>query len=113
MPQRLIAKWFVVSASAYALFLHALIMSMAAAPLSASENSLTAALQVICSGQTTEQTDLPSHGQGRVHATPSALCGIGHTCLDVPKVFAVVTPATIIETIAFAGRSGVTGSVSL
>lgn len=92
-------RWFLVSLTAYALFLHALVMGAVAAPPASPEGGLIASLQELCSGRL-HNSELPDGPPQALHSPPCALCGLGHAAVDVPSVFRFAPPANIVKTIA-------------
>jgi hypothetical protein len=93
-------RWLVVGLAAYALVLHALMMGVASAPRTSAENHLLAALQEICSGSGTAESAPGDPASSKIHASPCALCGLGHAAVDLPSVLRFVPPANIVETVA-------------
>lgn len=93
-------RWLVVGLAAYALVLHALMMGVASAPRTSAENHLLAALQDICSGSGQTQNAPGDPASSKIHASPCALCGLGHAAVDLPSVLRFASPANVIETVA-------------
>lgn len=81
---------------------HALLMGIASAPRTSAENSLTAALQEICTGMVGSEAQPSAPASGQVHSAPCALCGLGHAVLDAPRPVRVPLPLNILETVAHA-----------
>ncbi|MFC5068315.1 hypothetical protein [Flaviflagellibacter deserti] len=89
--------------AAYALLLHAFVMSAAATPR-AGEAQLLSALQVVCSGQTADRPDFPAPAHTR-HVPPCVVCAFGHAALEAPTATVVAPEPETHQEFVFVPRA--------
>jgi hypothetical protein len=94
-----IARPLVATLAAWALLFHMLAMTLMPAPAAAFDGGL-AAFDLLCSGASHDGGNAPAspHSPGAIGSC--ALCGLGHSVLDVPPVFLVAAPRSIVETLS-------------
>jgi hypothetical protein len=93
-----IARPLVATLAAWAMLFHVLAMTLMPQPAAALEAGGLPAFDLLCSSASHDNGTAPASPHTSAAMASCALCGLGCSALDVPPVFLVPAPRSIVET---------------